>query len=487
MNYKEITYHNLNYKDLIIFLIPCLIFLYYLHVYNPGILTYDSFNQLHQIAENNYNNWQPFFHTFIEMICIKIYPSPMTICILQIFTFSTVWMIICRYFRKQMQFKLQVILTLLICLIPINAVYSITLWKDILFSYAMLFLCFLIKLIIDRKFEISLPLALVLSSTMAFISQIRPNGIYIILILLVILSIYFYKKNKPQKMFIIIPVATIIIILLISSLSIVYDVEDTHKDAVFAKTSHLLADYDLNLDLSESDREKIHEMINESTIQSKYNIYFTDPIRDNANQEVWNNNKQTYISMAINYSFKNPLHFIYYMFESADIVWDITRDDEWPGPVYYFNIHENHIDENKNSFYSAINETAIADFENVTGINDNTTEYKIVNLFVLRTSVVKVLDTLFESPALYMYLAFIAMIAIFLITQSKSIFLVYLPNMLNILTIFISTPTQDVRYLYPNLLVFYLLLLILIGLYQKKEISLKKIIKQTINSYLKLN
>ena len=135
----------------------------------------------------------------------------------------------------------------------------------------------------------------------------------------------------------------------------------------------------------------------------------------------------------------------------------------------------------------AINETAIEDFENVTGINDNTTEYKFVNLFVLRTSVVKVLDTLFESPALYMYLAFIAMIAIFLITQSKSIFLVYLPNMLNILTIFISTPTQDVRYLYPNLLVFYLLLLILIGLYQKKEISLKKIIKQTINSYLKLN
>ena len=177
MNIKKIRYHNFDYNDLIIFLIPCLIFLYYLHVYAPGILTYDSFNQLHQIAGNNYNNWQPFFHTFIEMLCIKIYPSPMTICILQILTFSTVWMIICKYFRNQMQFKLQVILTLLICLIPLNAIYSITLWKDILFSYAMLFLCFLIKVITDRNCEISLPLALILSSTMAFISQIRPNGI----------------------------------------------------------------------------------------------------------------------------------------------------------------------------------------------------------------------------------------------------------------------------------------------------------------------
>lgn len=477
MNYEEISFHNFNYKDLIIFLIPCLIFLYYLHVYAPGILTFDSFNQLHQIAGNTYNNWQPFFHTFIEMLCIKIYPSTMTICILQILTFSTVWMIICRYFRKQMNFKLQVILTLLICLIPINAVYSITLWKDILFSYAMLFLCFLLKVIIDKKWEISFPLALVLCGTLAFISQIRPNGIYIILILLIILSIYIYKKNKPQKMFIIIPVVTVILILLISSLSIVYDVEDTHKDAVFAKTSHMLADYDLNLNLSESDREKIHEMINESTIKSKYDIYFTDPIRDNADQEVWTNNKQTYINMAINYSLKNPLHFIYYMFESADMVWDITRDDEWPGSVYYFNIHDNHIEENKNKFYSSINETAIADFENVTGINDDTTEYEIVNLFVLRTSVVKVLDTLFESPALYMYLSFILMITIFLITKSKSIFLVYLPNMLNILTIFISTPTQDIRYLYPNLLVFYLLVLILIGVLSKNEIKLKKLIK----------
>ena len=294
---------------------------------------------------------------------------------------------------------------------------------------------------------------------------------------LVILSIYIYKKNKPQKMFILIPVVTIIFILLISSLSLAYDVEDTHKDAVFAKTSHLLADYDLNLDLSESDMEKIHEMINESTIKSEYDIYFTDPIRDNANQEVWNNNKQTYISMAMNYSFKNPLHFIYYMFESADIVWDITRDDEWPGAVYYFGINENHIDENKNNFYSSINETAIANFENVTGINDNTTEYKYLNLFVLRTSVVKVLDTLFDSAALYMYLSVIALIAIFIITKSKSIFLVYLPNMLNIITIFISTPTQDIRYLYPNMLVFYLLALILIGILSKKEIKLKKLIK----------
>ncbi len=465
------TAHYFNYKDLIIFLIPCLIFAYYLHVYMPGILTFDSFNQLHQIAGNNYNNWQPFFHTFIEMLCIKVYPSPITICILQILTFSTIWMVICKYFRKdQMHFKLQVILTLLICIIPINAIYSISLWKDVLFSYFLLLLCFLIKVIIDKEWKISYPFAILLCGVMAFLSQIRPNGIYVILIFLCILSVYLFRKNRPQKMYIIIPIVTILFILLISSLNIAYDVEDTHKDAVFAKTSHLLADYDLNLDINNEDREKIHEMISEKDIKSKYNIYITDPIRDTANQNVWNNNKEAYLNIALTYSLKHPAHFIYYMFKSASMVWDITRDSDWKGEVHYLGIKGNHIDDSKNNFYSTINEKPIANFENVTGINDNTTEYKIVNLFVCGSKVIILLDTLFDSPALYMYLSFIAMIAIFVITKSKSILLVYLPNLLNIITVFLSTPIQDNRYLYSNLLVFYLLVLIIIGLLSKEDV-----------------
>ena len=63
-----------------------------------------------------------------------------------------------------------------------------------------------------------------------------------------------------------------------------------------------------------------------------------------------------------------------------------------------------------------------------------------------------------------MYLAFLAMAGIYILTRSKDILLVYLPNLLNILVVFVSIPVQDNRYLYPNLLVFYLLIIILIGI-----------------------
>ena len=90
---------NLNYKDLIIFLIPCIIFLYYLYIFDPGILRYDSYNQLNQIATNSYNNWHPFFHTFIYQIWLKIYPDIKILSIIQILIFSTIWMVICKYYR----------------------------------------------------------------------------------------------------------------------------------------------------------------------------------------------------------------------------------------------------------------------------------------------------------------------------------------------------------------------------------------------------
>ena len=146
---------KLNYKDLIVFLIPVIIFSYYLYVFDPGILRYDSFNQFYQIASHHFTNWHPFFHTFIEMLLLKIYRSPVSVCIFQILTFSTIWMMICKYYRYEggddkkitRIFILQVLVTSIVCLVPINAVYSITLLKDILFGYYFLLFCFLVSIL----------------------------------------------------------------------------------------------------------------------------------------------------------------------------------------------------------------------------------------------------------------------------------------------------------------------------------------------------
>ena len=459
---------RLSYKDLIIFLIPFIVFIAYLYVFDPGILRFDTYDQLNQIAKGEFSNWHPFFHTFIEMICVKIFPNPISISILQIVTFSTMWMIICNYFRQNdnpKNFVLQLIVTIIIALIPINAILSITLLKDTLFSYFMLFSCFLIKVLLDKKCNVGYGFLLVLSLSMAFVAQLRHNGIYVILLFLVILAIYLYRKNKSNKLFITIPALTIVFILLIASLNVIYDVEDDQKDAFYTKTIHMLADYDLNLTLEDDDRAQIHEIINESDIKKNYRISGSDKIYNNANQSIYDSNKSRYINMAIKYSLKNPIHFIKYLFESSAMVWDIVKKDNWIGSAYGINSTQAY----HRVYSDAYNRTPGADFDNQTHTHEHEDYYLWLFDFVDYIKNNSITNTLFNSPALYMYLSIILLGVICFIMKSKEILLIYLPNLFNIIIIFVSTPVQDVRYLYPNLLLFYLLVIILISILIKKK------------------
>ena len=477
--HRDYIIRKLSYKDLIIFFIPFMVFMIYLYVYNPGVLGTDSYNQLHQVATNSFNNFHPFFHTFIEMLCLKVYPNPKSIAMLQILVFCGVWTIICNYFRydeelneKRYSFILQLIFTVIISLIPINAIFSIMLLKDTLFSYFLLFFCFLIKVLLDKKGNVSYVFIVIISLFMAFASQIRPNGLFLILALLICLSLYLYKTSNLKKACIAIPALTIIFILLIASLNVVYDVKDTQKDAVLAKVSHMLADYDLNLDLSNNDRDKVHELFSESDIKKNYNKTYSDNIWRCSNKTAYNSDKLSYINLAIKYSALNPLYCINYMFSSSPMVWCIVWGDDWIGTEYFTSS-----DWAWEHYYVYRNYTPVCEYEMNPVKNKGTPMYEQLNYFVnegIKDNVIT--NTLFNSVGLYMYLSFILIGVIFFLTKSKDIFIVYLPNMINIILIFLSTPIQDFRYLYPNFLMFYLLVLILISILTSNNDSCENLI-----------
>lgn len=475
-----------SYRDLIIFLIPTIIFLGYLLVFNPGIATYDSFNQLHQIASGQFANWHPFFHTFISMLCLKVYPSTISICVFQILVFSTMWTIICSYARddgteKNNPFRLQAVLTIIMCLIPINGLYSITLWKDILFSYFLMFLCFLAKIMIDRKGRVDYRFIIVLSVVMAFVSQLRGNGMYVILIAMIAYSIYLFMKSN-RRMAALLVILTITFILLISSLNIAYDVEDNEKDALMTKTCHMLADYYLHLDMEDSDRQKLANIIDVDKVNESYIKTDSDRIFAITKYSEFEKDKATYIKLAIEYSLKNPLHFLKYLFESSPIAWDITRDGDWAGHAYYMNREKDRLQMDFEAYYIPHNFTPTHSYENLSYANWGNPTFTALNSLTLDIENNVVPDTLLESPALYMYLSIAILIMMHAITGNREIYLMYLPNLLNIVIVFLSTPIQDNRYLYANLLVFYLVIIILIGLRQHHD--LKSEIKARISRRL---
>lgn len=173
--------------------------------------------------------------------------------------------------------------------------------------------------------------------------------------------------------------------------------------------------------------------------------------------------------MALKYSLKNPERFLFYTFKSSDKVWDITKDEDWRLPSYRVLSDEHMSDASRDRFFRIKNTTPQKSYENVHAYNVGAEKFSLVNSIVYEAQENLILDTILNSPVLYMYLAILLLIMMQLITKSKEGYLIYLPNLLNIILVFGSIPDQDTRYLYPNLLVFYLLIIILISLIQNSK------------------
>lgn len=363
---------KLNFRDLIIFLVPILIFGLYLFAYKPGILTAASYSQLHQIATGDFTNAYPILHTFIEIICLRIRGSPSTIGILQIFVFCAMWTAICKYHRDDTiessnEFVLQFIVTLIICLIPINAVYSITLSSNILFSYALMFLCFLIKVLIDENWQIDNTLAILLALTLVAISGLNTFGVLIAVILLILIAWCLLQKGTPQNTLIKFAGITIVCILLVTSLNFVYDA-------------------------------------NQDNMNFKMNDAFDDGV-------------------------------------------DLAGA--------------------RSEFLSSAHVKPVKGYENVTSTNLGTGKFEMVDSFADLFRDNLILGGLFDNPIMNLLYSVILLGFIYSITQEREMFYVYAPILLGII---IALITGRNNYYYV-LLAFYLLAIIFISIYFKRDLS----------------
>lgn len=163
------------------------------------------------------------------MIFIKIFGSPLYIGLFQILIFSVMWTVICKYHRDDSlensnEFVVQFIITLVICLIPINAVYSIMLSSNVLFGYSLMFLCFLIKVMIDKNGQIDSKLIILLALTLGIMSGLSNYGLIIALPTLIGITYYLIKKGQSENNYIMFAGLAILCIFMIASLNFVYDV-----------------------------------------------------------------------------------------------------------------------------------------------------------------------------------------------------------------------------------------------------------------------
>ena len=167
--------------------------------YFPGIITADSMGQICQsLGIYNVTNHHPVFHTFFISIAmnigVAIYSIVQMLVASAIFSFAIYYMA-----KRNIDIRYRILTLLFYALYPVNAIYSITMWKDIPFAISMLIFTIMVtELATNSESFLKSKLKNVLFViSILLVILFRNNGIYVIILTLPFMFIFIrshYKK-----------------------------------------------------------------------------------------------------------------------------------------------------------------------------------------------------------------------------------------------------------------------------------------------------
>jgi hypothetical protein len=171
----------------------------YFIAFFPANMSADSLDQWAQATGIiALNNWHPVFHTLFNRLCIIIYKSPASIALAQIFFMGGVMAgFLLFLYQKGIPAKWLKWAALLCGLIPGNGIMAVTLWKDVPFSIALLWLTLVLAKVVTKEAYFKNKAAYV-EVVLALIAAglFRHNGIPVYIIAVVGLLFYYFKTRK---------------------------------------------------------------------------------------------------------------------------------------------------------------------------------------------------------------------------------------------------------------------------------------------------
>jgi hypothetical protein len=188
-------------KRILLYSLPFwIISLFYLFAFYPGFLSPDSLWQWAQAHNGQFNDWHPIVHTWLMMGLLQIWDSPAIVSLFQIACMGAVFGY-CLY-RFEIMGIPRWILTIVawvFAISPLNPMYAITLWKDILYSTSvLLYSMLLVNIVVTHgewiKKNSSILLYTIASCGFVFL---RHNGFPVFVVtVLVFLIIYRLQLKK---------------------------------------------------------------------------------------------------------------------------------------------------------------------------------------------------------------------------------------------------------------------------------------------------
>lgn len=455
--------------DIAIFLILFIILVGALLSFFPGILTSDNVDQISQAENNNYFNAHPILHTFFIGTLTQL-GGIWIPALIQIIIFALSWTYVCKLLRKINNSKknaiLQIIVTCIIAIMPLNFMYSITIWKDIIYSYSFLILLGLLYFGIKKEYRYTTSQIIIYSLACVTIMKFRHNGVpigFIMFVIAVALNIFKVRKLKDTLKFVV-SFISIFIVMTIPSWCVNVVKDSGGASGALTSTEVYcmggLLNEDINLEPEE--REFLDTIMDVDLWKESYSPYNGSPILFN-NQYHGSvlddkENKSKFDGIFKKYAKQKPQTIIKH-FLSVNSIW-------WLIPEQY-GMHS-----------VVLSNSWVSEMSNGRYDNHPIWEYgnkKLIN-YVDKTMRNKLAYEFNYRPATAVLISLICVVGICFKEKKKMYLVILLPMLLNIGTYVFLISSQDQRYFYPCFMTEYIAVIALGTslIKDKKNVNKKK-------------
>ncbi len=279
--------------------------------YYPGLLVYDAQYQFTQV----YNGFMTTHHPVIHMLLIKLAYNIGTalscmnkgfavISLLQMLTLSFSFAYGVGFLREiRVSRKVRVIVAIVLIIFPINAVYSISVTKDVFF--AAFFLLYVIETLnIYRKEKLTISSTIFYIIVTVLMILFRKNALYAFA--LSIPFIVLAMKGKRKRMIIIMLLSLIIATQTNKCLQNSQGAFDNSgtREMMSLPIQQIARVYSYNEE-ARNDMQDVLELIPEELLLS-YNPYISDGVKNNIDNDLLKENLGRFIKIWINVGLKYP-------------------------------------------------------------------------------------------------------------------------------------------------------------------------------------
>lgn len=430
---------------ILIYALPSLfIFSLYFIAFYPGAMSPDSLDQWSQVLSRKFNDWHPVMHTWFIMSTTYFWKSPAAFSIAQIIILSVSIGYLGYNFEKYGVNKYFTWLSVIfLSVIPVNGIYSITMWKDILFSVSVfLFTILLFNIIVTKGKWLDSKLNSLFFFFSSFgVVMFRHNGLAVFVVSVVVLAIILRKQFKKACI-----LSALVIVANLIITGPIYDLckvtPSDPNEALAIPTQQIASIIAQDGNLSKEQRDFFNEIMPLDTWREMYNPYSVDPIKfhEKYNKSFLLQHKSEFIKQWLKLCVKNPNLAIKAYLKQTSVVWQIRQFRDGVSSLFLTGIYPVEIGQQMGISSKVINENIT---ERITAILDVTWKQPFIVMW---------------RPAAYSFLI-IFFCFINILKRKWRYSLISVPILLNIMIMLVAIPAQDFRYLYANLLVMVVLFL----------------------------